>query len=154
MRWTHRRAFRATGAREGSMAGKAGLPSHRDQVPSSPYLHGAGALPQLFRGKPAFPQNESELPRGEKTLGWDSTRKGGSSWPSGPLLTCRGTPASPGGIPFGQGGHSLFQNRRIPSSMKGKPRHEDRKETAPQSGKKGGKGGHWEQNRERNSGLS
>ena len=48
------------------MAGKAGLPSHRDQVPSSPYLHGAGALPQLFRGKPTFPQNESELPRGKR----------------------------------------------------------------------------------------
>lgn len=58
------------------MAGKAGLPSHRDQVPSSPYLHGAGALPQLFRGKLAFLQNESELPRGKKDSGLGFYKEG------------------------------------------------------------------------------
>ena len=58
------------------MAGKAGLPSHRDQVPSSPHLHDQGALPQLFRGKSAFLQDESELPRGEKDSGLGFHKEG------------------------------------------------------------------------------
>lgn len=58
------------------MAGKAGLPSHRDQVPSSPHLHDEGALPQLFRGKSAFLQDESELSRGEKDSGLGFHKEG------------------------------------------------------------------------------
>ena len=81
------------------MAGKAGLLTLSDQVPSSPYLHDSPALPQLFLGKPAFLQNKLELPR-EKVTGLEF-HKEGSSWPPCPLLlTCSGTPGSPWGITF------------------------------------------------------